>query len=710
MAIDLDDEILQDFLVEAGEILEKLSEQLVELEQSPEDADLLNSIFRGFHTVKGGAGFLALDAMVGICHISEDVFDVLRNGERVVDTALMDAILRALDVINEMFDSVRSGEEPEPADPALISEIAAFKNAPEAVQKAVAESVVEEPVVAAELATSVSEASATSEVSDEVQQEFEAMLKSAASPESVPPVVAPSDDITEEEFEKLLDELHGKNQGPSAIDLTPKANDKPVDSSDITEEEFDQLLDEIHGEGKGPSVAPPTKPVESANISEDEFDQLMDDMHGKGKGPTVAGSQEADKISPTLEPVSPPPAVIKTKKPIIDKAKAPPETTVRVDTKRLDDIMNMVGELVLVRNRLSKLRSGREDDEMAKAIGNLDIVTADLQLAVMKTRMQPIKKVFGRFPRVVRDLARSLNKKIRLELVGEETDLDKNLVEALADPLVHLVRNSVDHGIESPEERIAAGKPEEGQVVLSAFQEGDHILLTIEDDGKGMDPDILRKSAVIKGMMDEEAASRLTDIECYNLIFSAGFSTKTEISDVSGRGVGMDVVKTRITGMNGSVHVESELGKGSKVVIKLPLTLAIMSTLMVKLADQSFALPLSSVIEIIDLDLSNTNMINGQLVVLVRGKAMPLYYLNKWLVPNHMQDDDSKHNQHVVLVSAGHQNIGFVVDQLLGQEEVVIKPFGALVSQVEGLAGATITGDGGIAIILDVPGMLSRYA
>jgi len=391
-------------------------------------------------------------------------------------------------------------------------------------------------------------------------------------------------------------------------------------------------------------------------------------------------------------------------------AKPPAETTVRVDTKRLDDIMNMVGELVLVRNRLSKLRSGREDDEMSKAISNLDIVTADLQLAVMKTRMQPIKKVFGRFPRVVRDLARSLDKKIVLELVGEETDLDKNLVEALSDPLVHLVRNAVDHGIEMPEERLAAGKSEEGLVILSAIQEGDHIMLSIEDNGKGMDADILRKSAVTKGMMDAEAALRLSDVECYNLIFAPGFSTKTEISDVSGRGVGMDVVKTRITGMNGTVHVESELGVGSKIVIKLPLTLAIMSTLMVKLSSQAFALPLSSVVEILNLDLSNTNTIDGQLVVLVRGKAMPLYYLNEWLIPGYMPDPSSEEDQHVVVVTAGHQHIGFVVNQLLGQEEIVIKPLGAMLTKVEGLAGATITGDGGIAIILDIPSMLNRYA
>ena len=676
MAIDLEDEILQDFLVESTEILEQLSEQLVELEQSPEDSDLLNSIFRGFHTVKGGAGFLGLDGMVGICHVSEDVFDILRNGERVADSALMDAILRVLDVVNEMFESIRSGEDPAPPDPALIAEISAFKNPVTHESETAAKT--PEVTPPQELTQTPIEPSQSGEVADEVQQEFEEMLKSTSSSELEVPVAPSSDDITEEEFESLLDELHGKNKAPAAP-LEVQA--EPADSDDISEEEFDKLLDEMHGKGKGPvgsvSTPPPSPPV-------------------------VEPTPVVEQTSPAKKTIKE-----KTKAPA---AKAPAETSVRVDTQRLDDIMNMVGELVLVRNRLSKLRSGSEDDEMTKAISNLDIVTADLQLAVMKTRMQPIKKVFGRFPRVVRDLARSLNKKIALELVGEETDLDKNLVEALADPLVHLVRNSVDHGIELPEDRIAAGKPEEGLVVLSAFQEGDHILLTIEDDGKGMDPEVLRASAVSKGMMDEEAASRLTDIECYNLIFEAGFSTKTEISDVSGRGVGMDVVKTRIVGMNGTVHVESELGRGSKVVIKLPLTLAIMSTLMVKLSEQTFALQLSSVVEILSLDLSNTNMINGKLVVMVRGKALPLFNLNEWLIPGYSPDENTAQNQHVVVVSVGHNPVAFVVDQLLGQEEVVIKPLGTLLTHVGGLAGATITGDGGIAIILDIPSMLERYA
>ncbi len=374
--------------------------------------------------------------------------------------------------------------------------------------------------------------------------------------------------------------------------------------------------------------------------------------------------------------------------------------------------MNMVGELVLVRNRFKSLKTDPESatsEDMTKAVANLDVVTADLQLAVMKTRMQPIKKVFGRFPRVVRDLSRSLKKEIKLELVGEETDLDKNLVEALADPLVHLVRNSVDHGIESPEDRVAAGKPREGRVVLTASQEGDHIMLSIKDDGKGMNADNLRRIVVEKGLMDEESALRLDNKECYNLIFMPGFSTKQEISDVSGRGVGMDVVKTRISQMNGVVEVDSEEGVGSTITIKVPLTLAIMPTLMVILGGQAFALPLASVLEILDLDLSKTNIVDGQLVIMVREKALPIFYLSEWLVndPNYVLDKNAM--GHVVVVNSGGRHIGFVVDQLIGQEEVVIKPLGAKLQGLSGLAGATITGDGKIALILDVPGLMERY-
>ncbi|WP_213875998.1 chemotaxis protein CheA [Pseudomonas sp. dw_358] len=724
MSFGADEEILQDFLVEAGEILEQLSEQLVELESRPDDADLLNAIFRGFHTVKGGAGFLQLNELVECCHIAENVFDILRKGERRVDSELMDVVLEALDAVNGMFGEVRERTTVTPASPQLLEALARLAE-PAGAAPAPSAAPVAAPVTASPVAAS-----------DEITDfEFEALLDSLnndvqATP-SAPVSSAPaSDEITDDEFESLLDQLHGKGQiaPPAAASAAPA---KPGAPDEITDDEFESLLDQLHGKGAFaadglPGVAASTPPATHTPvaksgelITDDEFESLLDELHGKGKFTEVAAEAPAPVAkAPAPVPVAKPaaaapapaPAPVAAKpaasgeKPVATEA----ETTVRVDTARLDEIMNMVGELVLVRNRLVRLGSNSADEAMQKAVSNLDVVTADLQTAVMKTRMQPIKKVFGRFPRLVRDLARQLKKEINLELVGEETDLDKNLVEALADPLVHLVRNAVDHGIESPEEREASGKSRGGRVVLSAEQEGDHILLSISDDGKGMDPAVLRAIAVKRGVMDKDAADRLSDTECYNLIFAPGFSTKTEISDVSGRGVGMDVVKTKISQLNGTINIHSTKGQGSKIVIKVPLTLAIMPTLMVMLGNQAFAFPLVNVNEIFHLDLSRTNVVDGQEVVIVRDKALPLFYLKRWLVSSAAHEEQRE--GHVVILSVGTQRIGFVVDQLVGQEEVVIKPLGKMLQGTPGMSGATITGDGRIALILDVPSMLKRYA
>ncbi|MBW8357194.1 MAG: chemotaxis protein CheA [Pseudomonas sp.] len=751
MSFGADEEILQDFLVEAGEILEQLSEQLVELESRPDDADLLNAIFRGFHTVKGGAGFLQLNELVECCHIAENVFDILRKGERRVDSELMDVVLEALDAVNGMFGQVRERTEITAATPELLAALARLAE-PAGAEPAA-------PVVE-EVAEAVVESEAQAPSGDITDNEFELLLDSlnaAKADAEVAPAAAPvaegepaSDEITDAEFESLLDQLHGKGQfAPDAVATAapPAAAGAAAAGDEITDDEFEALLDQLHGKGnfavdalESAVAAVPAAPAPSAAaagsdlITDHEFESLLDELHGKGKfseapgaakpAAAVAAAPAAANSTAVAKPVakkpeakaeSPKPAAAAAPAPA-RAAAAPPaekpaseaETTVRVDTARLDEIMNMVGELVLVRNRLVRLGLNSGDEAMSKAVSNLDVVTADLQTAVMKTRMQPIKKVFGRFPRLVRDLARQLKKEINLELVGEETDLDKNLVEALADPLVHLVRNAVDHGIESPEEREASGKARGGKVVLAAEQEGDHILLSISDDGKGMDPNVLRAIAVKRGVMDKDAADRLSDTECYNLIFAPGFSTKTEISDVSGRGVGMDVVKTKISQLNGSINIYSTKGQGSKIVIKVPLTLAIMPTLMVMLGNQAFAFPLVNVNEIFHLDLSRTNVVDGQEVVIVRDKALPLFYLKRWLVSSAAHEEQRE--GHVVILSVGTQRIGFVVDQLVGQEEVVIKPLGKMLQGTPGMSGATITGDGRIALILDVPSMLKRYA
>lgn len=730
MSFDVDEDILQDFLVEAGEILELLSEQLVELENNPEDADLLNAIFRGFHTVKGGAGFLSMTELVDACHGAENIFDVLRQGQRRVTPELMDVILQALDTINEMFAHIQNRAQPDPADPQLLAELHRLSQPESADEAPVAEAPAEEIV----------EPEAVEE------DPFGDILFDADAPSDEAQSSGDSvDDITEEEFESLLDELHGSGNGPAA-NAAPEASESS-DSDEITDDEFENLLDELHGAGSFGGASETSAPESAASaassgddedITEDEFEALLDELHGKGSAPSTAEkSFNTDAVAAKPETPTPPPAAKPTPakpkapapkpaaakpaapsaaKPAAAPSKAPAkpaappaETTVRVDTKRLDQIMNMVGELVLVRNRLVSLGANVSNESMGKAISNLDVVTADLQGAVMKTRMQPIKKVFGRFPRVVRDLARSLKKEINLQLVGEETDLDKNLVEALADPLVHLVRNSVDHGIEMPDDREASGKPRTGTVTLSASQEGDHILLTIEDDGAGMDAEKLKSIAIGKGVIDADQAARLSNNEAYNLIFAPGFSTKEEISDISGRGVGMDVVKTKITQLNGTVNIESEKGKGTVLEIKVPLTLAILPTLMVVVGQQTFALPLAGVSEIFHLDLTKTNLVDGQLTIIVRDKAIPLFYLEKWLLRN-PRSEQKRSQGHVVIVQLGTQQMGFVVDSLIGQEEVVIKPLDALLQGTPGMAGATITSDGGIALILDVPSLLKHYA
>lgn len=671
MSLEVDQEILEDFLIEAGEILEQLSEQLVALEQRPDDRDLLNAIFRGFHTVKGGAGFLQLDPMVETCHKAENLFDELRNGHLQVNAELMDAVLQSLDAVNTMFEMVRMGEKPEPADPDLLRRVEAFA----AGQVASAPSA---PAQAEdEQSTGPKDPSPNPNTASD---DFDSLMGDLAGASDSAGNAAGGDEISEDEFESLLDDLQSKGQGafkaPAKTDSTPAASS--VGDDEITEDEFESLLDDLQAAGQGafsakPAAHPPAVKEEPAMAAP----------------PVAATPADKDKAGA--------------------KQQANSDSNVRVDTRLLDKIMNMVGELVLVRNRLVRLGVSQEDEEMGKALSTLDMVTADLQTSVMKTRMQPVKKVFGRFPRLIRDLSRQLKKEVHLELRGEETDLDKNLVEALADPLIHLVRNSVDHGIEPPESRVAVGKPREGHVLLSAEQEGDHILLIIQDDGAGMDPDKLRMLAVDRGILDEEAARRISDQEAFNLIFHAGFSTKTEISDVSGRGVGMDVVKTKITQLNGTLAIDSVLGQGTRIAIQVPLTLAIMPTLMVMLEGQAFALPLVNVNEIFNLDLTHTNVVDGQQAIIVRDQAVPLFHLKRWLVDG-QQGASLPPQGHVVIVSVGTTRVGFVVDQLVGQEEVVIKPLGTILHGTPGLSGATITGDGRIALIIDIPSLLKYYA
>ncbi|MDX1795227.1 MAG: chemotaxis protein CheA [Hydrogenovibrio sp.] len=665
----MDEEILQDFLVEASELVEQLDEQLTDLANSPTDSDLLNSIFRGFHTIKGGAGFLGVTPLIEVCHRAENVFDKIRNNEVSYDNRASDIIMRAFDVISDYIELLKDGErELEDADEGLLSELDSLWKGG-AVEAASEE---------AEETANSAQAEAAPTVKLQLDEDLD-----------------PDGEISDDEFEALLNQrdaltaFSGDDSGESSAEESSVKLELPEDvdpDGDITDDEFEALLnqrDMLSGNEKADAPEPQ---------------------------PQAAPQQPTPPPAPKPEPAPAAPAKASAAGGKKDEkaAKAAAESTVRVDTRRLDEIMNLVGELVLVRNRLLTLKAVNDsEEELSNAVANLDHVTTDLQTSVMKTRMQPVKKVFGRFPRVVRDLARKLGKEIELELQGEETDLDKNLVEALADPLVHLVRNSVDHGIEMPDVREQSGKQSKGTVVLAAEQEGDHILLSITDDGKGMDPDVLRRKAVEKGLMDEITANQLDDKSAFELIMSAGFSTAESISDISGRGVGMDVVKNMITKLNGSIDIHSVLGEGTQIKIRVPLTLAILPTLMVSFDDDRYAIPLTSVQEIFDYDANQTNKIDGQTMVRLREKSIPLFFLSQWLAPDKVKDDYN--GDKVIIVSIGNQRAGLVVEQVNGQEEVVIKPLGVMMKHIEGYAGATITGNGNIALILDLPGVIQRF-
>ncbi|MDY1035295.1 chemotaxis protein CheA [Stenotrophomonas sp. CFBP8980] len=608
------DDIAADFIIEAQEILDRLGEQLVTLEQDPQDSPQLNAVFRGYHTLKGGAGFLGITAMVELCHAAEETLGLVRAGQATLQPHHFDAGQQSLDYLQAMLDSVSAGEEPGHAPPELIAQF---------------------DVGAAPASTSAAASGDPSLISDD-------------------------------EFEALLDQLHGGG-APTAV--APKAAD--------------------------------------AMISEDEFEALLDQLHGGA----VPGAQAVSPVTPAPVPAKPAPPAARAP---AASAAAPPkpakplaeaEQTVRVDTKRLDAIVNLIGELVLSRNRLKTLRARLRDEELDRAVSTLDIATARLQSAVMRTRMQPVGKVFSRFPKVARDVARSLSKEVELELVGAETELDRNLVEALADPLVHLVRNAIDHGVEMPDLREAQGKPRSGHVRLSAQQEGDYVSIEVQDDGAGIDPEKLRAKAREKGLIDPEAAARLSSEECLHLVFLPGFSTKAQVTDISGRGVGMDVVQSRIRELSGQIQIQSELGRGSRFMIRVPLTLAILPTLLVQAGEDVYALPLARVLEVLHAPATSLGWFDGRAVLDRRSHTLALVDLRQWLDVEPMQSNLLT----IVVLQAGEARFGLVVDQVRGREEVVIKPLPKALRGLRGYAGATLIGDGRMALILDVDGLRSPH-
>lgn len=624
------EDLLQDFLQEASDLLSDVDNKLVDLEKDPGDRRLLNDIFRGFHTIKGGAGFLNAAELVTLCHLTENLFDKLRNAEMQLTPELMDTIMAATQGVRAMFGELAQAVQPRPAPSEVIH----------ALRVALHEQEPEEPV-AATLAAA--------------------------------PVAASSDDPV----------------------VMPSA--QGADSGSGVGPDWQALHAAVTGQAPVASPASPAKPSTSLEPAASN-----------------AVATEAE-----LTPHFPPEGRRATDKPGFvgsgattgrrtEEKIATRESTIRVDTARLDQVLNLSGEIGLTKNRLTSLRAdilaGRNDSEtlhaLDQAVSQLDLLVSDLQNSVMKTRMQPIGRLFQKYPRIARDLARQLGKDVELALIGEETEVDKTMIEDLADPLVHLVRNAVDHGVESPEERLAAGKPAKSVVRLEARQEGDHIVLIIADDGRGMSPERIRAKAIEKGLIREEEANTLDDRQSLNLIFLPGFSTMTQASAVSGRGVGMDVVKTNIQKLNGSVEIRSEPGKGSVFIISLPLTLAILPVLLVLLGDQPFALPLSMVREILPIEKEKMQEVGGKETLVVRGEVLPVVALSRLLGWPQLQTPE-----YGVLMQTSERSFILSVDSFAGRDDAVIKSLDDF--RPRGVAGVTTLSNGQIVLILDMKELLA---
>ena len=620
------EDLLQDFLQEAHDLLSDVDNKLVELEKMPDDRGLLNDIFRGFHTVKGGAGFLNASELVTLCHLTENLFDRLRNGELELNPELMDVIMAATNGVREMFNELGQMVQPQPADPQVI---AALRGALEGDVPGAAppQPVVEAPPVAPAV---------------------------SAAPESAPSGSGEPD----------WDQLHAAITGQAVAqgEFIAKAESSVEAPAAVA----------ANSTGSATTVTPAGTPA-----------------------PSAFGRRTTDR--PNGQPTS--------SRRTEERGR---ENTIRVDTARLDQVLNLSGEIGLTKNRLTSLRAdilaGKNDSEtlhaLDQAVSQLDLLVSDLQNSVMKTRMQPIGRLFHKYPRIARDLARQLGKDVELVLSGEETEVDKTMIEDLADPLIHLIRNAVDHGVELPAERQACGKPVKSLVRLEARQEGDHIVLIIADDGKGMSAERIRAKAVEKGLISEEEANTLDERQSLNLIFLPGFSTMAQVSDVSGRGVGMDVVKTNIQKLNGSVEIRSEPGKGSVFIISLPLTLAILPVLLVLLGDQPFALPLSMVREILPIDRDRIQEVGGKETLVVRGEVLPVITLARLLGWQVEQPPE-----YGVFMQTAERSFILGVDSFAGRDDAVIKSLEDF--KPKGVAGVTTLSNGQIVLILDMKELLS---
>lgn len=633
-------EILEDFLVEAFELIEQIDHDLVELEANPEDLELLNRIFRVAHTVKGSSSFLNFDVLTKLTHHMEDVLNKARHGELKITPDIMDVVLESVDMMKALLRSIRERGNDTDAGVSIT------------------------------------------DICHRLTAINEGRDPNADEDRHVQP--------QEETQSKPQEDSHLEPQ--SAMDQEPEVDVNSLSEAEV-EAEIERLL--------------------KVRKAEDQARRDKQKQNSEQSAVQTPESTPAPAPTPAAKP-APKKESKESNAPAHSSASAV-EQTIRVEVKRLDNLMNLIGELVLGKNRLLKIYDDVEEryegekflEELNQVVSALSLVTTDIQLAVMKTRMLPIAKVFNKFPRMVRDLSRELGKQIDLEISGEETELDKSIVEEIGDPLVHIIRNSCDHGVESPKERLAAGKPEKGIIQLKAYNEGNHIVVEIVDDGKGIDALAVKMKALERGLITEREVDSMSDKEAYSLIFKPGFSMAKQVTNVSGRGVGMDVVKTNIEKLNGIIDIDSEVGKGTIIKLKIPLTLAIIQSLLVGSQEEFYAIPLASVKETVRVPVDNIYTIEGKNVLRLRDEVLSLVRLSDLFGVK--QVFESGDQTYVVVINVADSKLGIIVDSLIGQEEIVIKSLGNYLQNIRGIAGGTIRGDGKVTLIVDV-GMIMDMA
>jgi len=669
------------FLDESHEHLQSLNDGLLNIEENGEDKDVVNEIFRNAHTLKGMSATMGYNKIAELTHEMEDVLDLIRNDKLNINEDILDTLFKCLDSLEQMINSVGDGESEDVVDVSdLVAKLSSISKGTPAPAPAAAA-----PAAAAPTGPSF----ALSDVDIDVLKKAKesglqgihvkvtlaetCLLKSARSYMVM----------------NALDELGDVIKSvPSAEDLEQEKFDRSFEILLVTGAEVKQVEDALNSISE----------IDSIEVSVVDPDAAPAPAQPAAAAPAPAAPAPAAKAASK-------PAAKAEKKPAANKAKKNhhQSQSVRVDIEKLDTLMNLMGELVINKVRLEQIGQTHRLAELTETLEQMDRVTTELQNIVMKVRMVPVSAVFNRFPRMVRDIAKELNKEINLTIEGEETELDRTVIDEIGDPIMHLLRNSCDHGVEMPDEREAKGKPRTGEVGLIARHEGNNVVIMVTDDGAGIDPNKIRSKAVEKGMITQEEADKLDDADAVRLIFLPGFSTAEKISDISGRGVGMDVVRSKIEALSGHVDVETHIDEGSIFKIKLPLTLAIIQAMLVQVQEEMYAIPLGSIDSTINIQPTDIKTVQNREVIVLRGEIIPIIRMEQTLQVPHVKDAE---DIFVVVVHAGEAKAGIVVDKLIGQQEIVIKTLGSLFTGLKMFSGATVLGDGRVALILDVATMI----